>query len=49
VVWYVDGKPFQIGSGDAATRWPLQPGRHTFEAKLPYRGLTSTPVTIEVE
>jgi penicillin-binding protein 1C len=49
VVWYVDGKPFLVGQGDAAARWPLRPGTHTFEAKVPYRGLSSTPVTIEVE
>jgi len=49
VVWYVDGKPFQVGPGETAARWPLQPGMHTFEAKVPYRGLSSAPVTIEVE
>jgi penicillin-binding protein 1C len=49
VVWYVDGKPFLLGAGDTAARWPLQPGVHTFEAKVPYRGLSSTPITILVE
>jgi penicillin-binding protein 1C len=49
VVWYVDGKPFQMGPSETAVRWPLQPGMHTFEAKIPYRGLSSTPVTIQVE
>jgi penicillin-binding protein 1C len=49
VVWYVDGKPFLVGQADATARWPLQPGIHTFEAKVPYRGLSSPPVTIEVE
>jgi penicillin-binding protein 1C len=49
VVWYVDGKPFLVGPGDTAARWPLQPGIHTFEAKIPYRGLSSAPVTVEVE
>ncbi|MDQ7246383.1 transglycosylase domain-containing protein [Dongia sedimenti] len=49
VVWYVDGKPFLVGQADATARWPLQPGVHTFEAKVPYRGLASSPVTIEVE
>jgi hypothetical protein len=34
---------------DAVTRWPLQPGLHTFEAKVPYRGIASAPVTVEVE
>jgi len=49
VVWVVDGKPFRVGPADQVARWPLQPGRHTFEAKVPYRGLSSAPVTIEVE
>jgi penicillin-binding protein 1C len=49
VFWYVDGKPFLVGQADTAARWPLQPGLHTFEAKIPYRGLSSTPITIEVE
>jgi len=49
VVWYVDGKPLLVGAADAVARWPLQPGFHTFEAKVPYRGLSSPPVTIEVE
>jgi penicillin-binding protein 1C len=49
VVWYVDGKPFLVGAADATARWPLQPGIHTFEAKVPYRGLSSSPATIDVE
>jgi penicillin-binding protein 1C len=49
VVWYVDGKPFRVAKGETAARWPLQPGIHTFEAKVPYRGLSSHPVTIKVE
>jgi penicillin-binding protein 1C len=49
VVWYVDGKPFLVAEGDTAARWPLQPGIHVFEAKIPYRGLSSSPVTIKVE
>jgi penicillin-binding protein 1C len=49
VVWYVDGRPFLVGPADSTARWPLQPGPHTFEAKLPYRGISSAPVTIEVD
>ena len=49
VVWVVDGKPFKVGGADEVTRWPLEPGLHTFEAKVPYRGLSSAPVTIEVQ
>jgi penicillin-binding protein 1C len=49
VVWYVDGKPFLVAQSETAARWPLKPGIHTFEAKVPYRGLSSTPITIEVQ
>jgi penicillin-binding protein 1C len=49
VVWVVDGKPFLVAPAETVVRWPLQPGFHTFEAKVPYRGLSSGPVTIAVE
>ena len=49
VIWYVDGKPFLVAAADAVARWPLQPGIHTFVAKVPYRNLSSSPVTIKVE
>ena len=49
VTWYVDGKPFLVSAAGAVARWPLQPGTHRFEARIPYRDLASKPVTIEVE
>jgi penicillin-binding protein 1C len=49
VTWYVDGKPFLVSAAGAVARWPLQPGTHRFEARIPYRDLASRPVTIEVE
>jgi penicillin-binding protein 1C len=49
VAWYVDGKPFLVSAAGAVARWPLQPGTHRFEARVPYRDLASKPVTIEVE
>jgi penicillin-binding protein 1C len=49
VTWYVDGKPFLVSAEAAVARWPLQPGRHTFVARIPYRALASPPVTVEVE
>jgi penicillin-binding protein 1C len=49
VTWYVDGKPFVVSAAGEIARWPLQPGRHTFEARIPYRGIASKPVTIEVQ
>ena len=49
VTWYVDGKAFLVSAAGAVARWPLQPGVHRFEARIPYRDLASKPVTIEVE
>jgi penicillin-binding protein 1C len=49
VTWYVDGKPFQVSAAGEITRWPLQPGQHTFQAKVPYRDTASPVVTIEVQ
>jgi penicillin-binding protein 1C len=49
VVWYVDGKPLLVSRADEVARWPLQPGTHTFEARVPYRSLVSLPVTVHIE
>jgi penicillin-binding protein 1C len=49
VTWYVDGKPFLVSAAGEIARWPLQPGRHIFEARIPYRGIASKPVTIDVQ
>ncbi|HVO02273.1 MAG TPA: transglycosylase domain-containing protein [Candidatus Cybelea sp.] len=49
VAWYVDGKPFLLAKPGETARWPLAPGTHTFEARVPYRDLAAKPVTIEVQ
>jgi penicillin-binding protein 1C len=49
VVWYVDGKPYQVSTAPYTARWPLQQGRHTFEARLPYRSERSRRITVTVE
>jgi penicillin-binding protein 1C len=49
VVWYVDGRPFAIAPYPYTTRWPLQPGEHTFQARLPFTGGVSRPVKITVD
>ncbi len=48
VVWYVDGTPFQVADYPYTVRWPLAPGDHTFQARLPYQALASAPVRIRV-
>jgi hypothetical protein len=49
VVWYVDGKPFTLAAAPYTAQWPLTRGRHTFQARLPYRDETSTITTVVVD
>jgi penicillin-binding protein 1C len=37
VVWYVDGAPWLVVGPPYEARWPLVPGEHTFEVRLPWR------------
>ncbi|HEV2678788.1 MAG TPA: transglycosylase domain-containing protein [Aliidongia sp.] len=36
IVWYVDGQPFQVAMASETVQWPIQPGRHQFEARPAY-------------
>jgi penicillin-binding protein 1C len=48
VVWYVDGKPFQLADADAPVHWPLRPGWHRIELHSAYGDVVSAPVDFEV-
>lgn len=48
VVWYVDGKPWTVVDVPSVARWPLRPGEHTFQARLPYRPETSATIRVTV-
>ncbi len=48
VVWYVDGQPFAVADYPYTTRWPLAPGRHSFEARLPACPIGSGAVEVTV-
>ena len=37
VLWVVDGQPFAVVAAPYEVRWPLAPGEHVFEARLPWR------------
>lgn len=41
VVFYVDGRPFEVAGYPYRTRWPLEPGEHVFEARVPRAGAAS--------
>jgi penicillin-binding protein 1C len=48
VVWYVDGAPFAIADYPYVARWPLEPGVHTFQARLPFSEVRSRTVSVTV-
>lgn len=49
VVWYVDDAPFCLVDFPFRTRWPLSPGEHRFQARLPDRPGVSPVVRVRVE
>jgi penicillin-binding protein 1C len=48
-LWCVDGKPFKLAEAPYSARWPLEPGMHSFQVKLPYRHESSEIIMITVE
>ncbi len=49
VVWYVDGRPWQVASHPYTIRWPLAEGNHTFQVKVAHSPLESQVIHITVE
>jgi len=49
VVWYVDGEPFAVTDPDNPVLWPIKPGTHRFQVRLPLREGLSRPVRVVVE
>lgn len=49
LVWYVDGRPFRTVDSPFELRWPLVPGEHTFQARIPFTAARSRAVTVIVE
>ena len=49
VVWTVDGEPFAVADPDQPVAWPLTPGAHRFQVRLPWGEAASAPVRIVVE
>ena len=49
IVWYVDGRPFTVADHPYTARWPLTPGDHVFEARLPQLDVRSGRVLVHVE
>lgn len=49
VVFYVDGVPFATVAPPYKTRWPLAPGEHIFEARVPRARATAPRVRVLVQ
>ncbi len=46
LLWYVDGEPFALAEHPYEIRWPITPGSHSFQARLPFSHLGSKVVKI---
>ncbi|GLS22832.1 hypothetical protein GCM10007874_58520 [Labrys miyagiensis] len=49
IVWYVDGQPFAVAAPDQPVFWPIEPGEHRFQIRLPYRDEASAVVPVYVQ
>ncbi len=49
VLWVVDGVPFELTNYPYTVRWPLEPGEHTIQARLPHTDSVSSVVRVVVE
>jgi penicillin-binding protein 1C len=49
VVWYVDGQPLVTAPYPYTARWRLQPGEHTFQARVAFGAFVSRVITITVD
>lgn len=46
IVWYVDGRPYEVADWPYEVRWPLTPGEHRIEARVPFTDHRSAAVRI---
>jgi len=49
VVWYVDGEPYAVADHPFTLRWPLTPGEHRFQVRLPFGPERSPAVSVRVQ
>jgi penicillin-binding protein 1C len=49
IVWVVDGVPVATAAPDVPLHWPMRPGRHRFQVRLPLQDEASRPLTVVVE
>ena len=46
VLWTVDGEEFALVGAPFTARWPMRPGEHVFEARVPFVGAVSDAVRV---
>ena len=49
ILWIVDGRPFLLADADKPVFWPMQPGVHRIQARLPLRPGASRVVEVTIE
>ena len=49
LVRYVDGEPFAVTDPDKPVLWPIKPGAHRFQLRLPAQDAPSAAVHVVVE
>jgi penicillin-binding protein 1C len=48
LTWYIDGRPWRIAEYPYTVRWPIEPGAHTFQVRIPGQEDVSPPVRVSV-
>jgi penicillin-binding protein 1C len=49
IVWLVDGAPVRTADPTLPFYWPLTPGAHRFQIRLPFGAILSHPVRVVVD
>ena len=48
LVWYVDGRPWRVVPRPFTVRWPLRPGAHSFQVRVPGQDAASPLIRVSV-
>ncbi|MHB8835209.1 MAG: transglycosylase domain-containing protein [Candidatus Methylomirabilia bacterium] len=48
LTWYIDGRPWRIAGFPYTVRWPIEPGAHSFQVRIPGQENASPTVRVSV-
>lgn len=48
LTWYIDGRPWRIAGYPYTVRWPIAPGAHTFQVRIPGQEDASPTIRVSV-